>query len=265
MRGKRDSVDPKEKFTDVNYGDAQWDATRASDQSVFLPENLSEQDVKTSAALAQPKAGADGKPAGQGGICKLFGLSAMYGVMDPAVNAKWVENYGRDKDAAKAAWIEASVSQQKPVTVPPKLQGRFTAKDFPTDLASTFTRALTGSVGFADDYAKLTTIKQACDDLGLREKEYTGGGFILQLPGNKIDEAIQKTGRSPVEVIGKPSLYTSLYFAEFNYIAEDRIANTTAVNNKANTGAVDQKGKRELAVVQLPLAELLSSAPRFLP
>ena len=42
---------------------------------------------------------------------------------------------------------------------------------------------------------------------------------------------------------GKPSVFTSLLFSEFNYIVEERVKNVTAVKSKENSGKVDPEGK----------------------
>ncbi|MGZ3427226.1 MAG: eCIS core domain-containing protein, partial [Polyangia bacterium] len=49
-------------FADVNYGDAQWDATKSMDQSVLLPENLNAGGADASIDVAKQK----------GGVIKLF-------------------------------------------------------------------------------------------------------------------------------------------------------------------------------------------------
>ena len=56
----------------------------------------------------------------------------------------------------------------------------------------------------------------------------------------------------------------SLAFAEFNYIAEDRATNTTAMNDTTNSGVVDPRGKTEVTVNNISYSELFSQAVRVL-
>jgi hypothetical protein len=54
-------------------------------------------------------------------------------------------------------------------------------------------------------------------------------------------------------------------FAEFNYIAEERVTNKTAVNDTSNSGKPDAKGKDELAIVKMPISEFLAGGLTYLP
>jgi hypothetical protein len=259
-------------FGDVDYGNAQWDATtRTMEQSVLLPENLDAGGAEKSVDVAKKKEG----------IIKLFSMGQFFSNMDSNLQQLWVQVYGGDFKAARTAWVAASAGA--PATCPPpaafadaaKNKANIKKKDFDkyAALGTAFTKPVTGSIGFSKDYDTIKTIADGVAQLGLRPDEYIGGGFIAKIPADQLDSALANAnkaqGGGPADgaknIIGKPTLFTSLLFAEFNYIAEERVTNKTAVNDTKNTGKADEKGKDELAVVKMPISEFLAGGLTFLP
>ena len=128
------------------------------------------------------------------------------------------------------------------------------------DPASAFTGTLVGAMGLVEEYDDIKSFKDAFDKLGLNPDWYDGGfAFLVTIPADSVDKATGAGGGSKLN-IGKPSLYSSLAFAEFNYIAEDRETNTTAMNDTTNSGVVDPRGKTEVTVNNISLQRALRSA-----
>jgi hypothetical protein len=272
MLAKQSALD--DSFGEVDYSNAQWDATQKFTNKglVLAPENLDAQQFQQTMDLA--------KSAEKGGIIKLFAMNHMFGGMNPELRQMWIDVYGGDFGAARAAFRDAASAAAAPVTKPPqsaiddraKNRKGIKAEDFDAKFSSVtaaFTGEVTGSVGFIEDFKNFNTIADGVRDFGLRPEEYVGGAFLLKIPGAKLDQAVSNaknkdgTPMTPQQAIGKPSLFTSLLFSEFNYIVEDRIANTTAVNDKSNSGKPDEKGKRELAVVGMSMADFISNGAQF--
>ncbi len=244
--------DPKEA---ANYGDFQWDNTvggKSNKATVLAPENKKPEEAKATTDAVKKV----------GGIAKIFAPKDIWRQMDKKLQDLWIKNYG-NYDAAVAAWVKQTQSAQSPVSVPDTLQNGLLADDFAPyqTKSAAFSGSITGSMGMADDY-DFKNVKDAEQKLGLRDGYYGEFAFIGIITTAILDKTTadaQKAGTATgLTAVGKPSVYTSLMFSEFNYIVEDRVLNTTAVNDKSNSGEVtkDNKGLKEVAVVGLPIASL---------
>jgi hypothetical protein len=124
-------------------------------------------------------------------------------------------------------------------------------------------------MGLIDEYNDIKSFHDAYNKLGLNPAWYDGGfAFLVVIPANNVDKATgagdKNGGKDPKLNIGKPSLYSSLAFAEFNYIVEDRVTNTTAMDDTTNSGVVDPRGKTEVTVNNISYSELFSQPVRVL-
>jgi hypothetical protein len=124
-------------------------------------------------------------------------------------------------------------------------------------------------MGMGEDY-QFTSIKEACDALGLQESWYADGAFVLSIPGAAVEQAVAAAAADNGGV-GKATVFTSLMFSEFNYIVEDRATNETESgdakvnpNAKQNSGQKSAGGKTEVVVTNLRAADLFAQTPTFL-
>jgi hypothetical protein len=245
-------------FKDVNWDDAQWGGS-AKARGALAPENMDATDGENSQALAK----------GRGGLIKLFSIGQLFGNMAPNLMSIWTRCYGDDKNAAKAAFVAQSAGTVNYVPPADKLTAQRMRPEDVTraapDLPSAFTKPLDGAVGFVNEYNDIQTVADGVAKLGLNEGQYQGGGYKLLIPGERLDEALAAAGQGAQAGLGKPPVFNSLLFENFNYIAEDRLAGRTAVGNTSNTGVPDPNGKSELTVTQMPISEFFRTAPQFLP
>lgn len=247
---------PDPQIADVDYGRAQGAAVFGANKGVVLaPENLDDKDAEASKDKVKAKKG----------LAKVVGLSTFWKNMDDKLRQLWVRSCGNDEKKAQQEWMRQARAAERPVTKPANM-GSVKPTEFAAyaDPASAFTGTLVGAMGLVQEYDDIKSFKDAFDKLGLNPDWYDGGfAFLVTIPSNDIDKATG-AGGGPKLNIGKPSLYSSLAFAEFNYIVEDRATNTTAMNDTSNSGVVDPKGKTEVTVNNISYSELFSQPVRVL-
>lgn len=247
-----------EQLQDVDYDKAQnYAAFGPNSKAVLAPENLNSADAQASVGAVQKK----------GGLAKVIGLGTFWKAMDDQLKQQWTGMFGA---GAAEEWKRQSRAALKPLTAPQGLSP-MRAKAFAkwSDPASAFNGPLFGAMGVVDEYSDINSFADAKAKLGLDEQYYDGGFcFMCFIPGANVPGAVQNAaggaGKDQKANIGKPSLYSSLVWAEFNYIAEDRTTNTTADPKHGNTGAPDPKGKTEVNVANISYAELFSQPVRVI-
>jgi hypothetical protein len=246
---------------EADYSSLQWDATmKGSNKEVILKQELlTGDDMQKTADIAK----------GKGGLSKLIGMGGIWDSMNEKLNSLWIEAAGGDKKNAKSEWEKQSTSEKRPSIIPNF--GAVNPDKFIefSGLAAAFSKPVTGCMGMAEDY-QFQTIKQACDALGLQENWYTSGAFIVTIPTDKVEIAIENAKKVGGGV-GKASVFTSLAFSEFNYIAEDRATNETEsgdakvnANAKKNSGVKSAGGKTEVVAKNFLAADIFSQNPQFL-
>jgi hypothetical protein len=248
------------EIEEVDYGRAQGGAVFGPNKGIVLaPENIDEKDSDATRTAVKKK----------GGLAKVVGLGTFWNAMNDSLKKLWVQAYGDDK-TAKAEWSKQARAAEKPVTQPSS-PGAVPATKFApfSDPASAFTGTLVGAMGLLQEYDDIKCFQDAYDKLGLNPAWYDGGfGFLVVIPSDNIDKATgagdKNGGKDPKLNIGKPSLFSSLAFAEFNYIVEDRATNTTAMDDTTNSGVVDPRGKTEVTVNNISYSELFSQPVRVL-
>jgi len=242
-----------DELQEVDYNAAQnYAAFGKNSRTVLAPENLDSADAQATVGAVQKK----------GGLAKVIGLQTFWSKgMNPTLKKEWERIYG---PAAYEEWSKQSKAQLKPLTVPTGIGAMDRARFAPfADPSAGFTGPLTGAMGVVDEYSDIKTWADAKAKLGLDEQYYPGGFcFLCFVPGGNVGGAVEKAaggpGKDQKTTIGKPSLYSSLVWAEFNYIAEDRTTNTTAMEDTTNPGVPDPRGKTEVNVANLSYAELFS-------
>ena len=246
-----------DQLAEVDYGRAQGGAVFGANKgAVLAPENLDEKDADATKDKVKK----------QKGLAKVVGLSTFWKNMDDKLRKLWTKAHGNDEKKAQQEWMRQSRAAERPLTKPANL-GTLKPADFAAfnDPASAFTGTLVGAMGLVDEYDDIKSFKDAFDKLGLNPDWYDGGfAFLVTIPAANVDKATNADGGGAKLNIGKPSLYSSLAFAEFNYIAEDRATNTTAMNDTTNSGVVDKRGKTEVTVNNISYSELFSQAVRVL-
>lgn len=247
-----------DQLQDVDYDKAQnYAAFGPNSKSVLAPENLNNADAQASVGAVQKK----------GGLAKVIGLGTFWKAMDEELKKQWTAMYTGN---AAEEWKRQSRTALKPLTAPQGLSP-MRAKAFAkwSDPAMAFNGPLFGAMGVVDEYSDINSFADAKAKLGLDEQYYDGGFcFMCFIPGASVPGAVQKAAGGPGQdqksSIGKPSLYSSLVWAEFNYIVEDRATNTTADPNHGNTGTPDPKGKTEVNVANISYAELFAAPVRVI-
>jgi hypothetical protein len=250
-----------DELVEADYSSLQWDATiKGANAGVTLKQELlTNDDMQKTADVAKEK----------GGLAKLIGMGGIWGSMDDKLKPLWIEAAGGDAKNAQSQWEIQSKSESKPSIIP-----NFGAVDplkfieF-SGLAAAFSKPVTGCMGMAEDY-QFKTIKEACDALGLQEDWYKSGAFIVTIPTDMVEVAIENAKKVGGGV-GKASIFTSLAFSEFNYIAEDRATNETEsgddkvnANAKKNSGVKSAGGKTEVVAKNFLAADIFSQNPQFL-
>lgn len=251
-----------------NYGDYQWDATVGgpNKDKILAPEVVLGTRTTTEQVIEKT-----GKKEGKSGLAKLFAVGALFGTMDEALQKLWQSNCGGDWKTAKAEFIQSCKNANKLVTQPASIKDEL-KDDFKKfeKLDAAFTKPVTGCMGMMKDYTKFEKMQDAIKALALKKEDYADGGFILNLPTAQIEDA-KKTkdnkGEDVMGEVGKASVFTSLMFSEFNYIADinplDRATNETK-NAKTNDGVKGEGGKTEVMVTNFNLGVMLGQGAIFL-
>ena len=246
---------------EANYSKLQWDATmKGSNNAVVLKQELlTSDDMKKTSDIAKSK----------GGLSKLIGIGSFWWSMNEKLMSLWIEAAGGKKEDAQSEWEKQSKSEKRPSIIPKF--GAVNPDKFIefSGLAAAFSKPVTGCMGMAEDY-KFDNIKDACNALGLVEKDYSRGAFIVTIPEDMVDVAVENAKKAGGGV-GKASVFTSLAFSEFNYIAEDRATNETEsgdanvnANAKKNSGVKSTGGKTEVVAKNFMPADIFSQDPKFL-
>ena len=245
---------------EANYDGLQWGANFGPHSSATLKQELvSPDDMQATVEVAQAR----------GGLAKLVPLSGLWRSMDDGLQKLWTTAHG-DQKAAQKAWTSQSKAAQSPAIRPTQL-GPTDIDDWAPygSLAAAFSKPTNGCMGMGEDY-RFNSIKSACDALGLTEASYSDGAFVLSIPGGEVSAAVD-AAKAAGGGVGKATVFTSLMFSEFNYIAEDRATNETEsgdaevnANAKQNSGKKSAGGKTEVVVTQFPAAAMFSQNPTFL-
>ncbi|MCO4745781.1 MAG: hypothetical protein KC912_13390 [Proteobacteria bacterium] len=245
---------------EANYSDLQWGAVFGPNAGTTLKQELlSNDDVAATVEVA----------ANKGGLAKLVGIKGMWGSMDAGLKDLWKQVY-KTEALAYHAWKASTLAQSSPAIQPSIMDNGVSALQFRpyTSLAKAFPNPTNGCMGMGEDY-QFSSIGEACNALGLKPEWYADGGFILSIPGAGV-EAAAAAAVDAGGGVGKATVFTSLMFSEFNYIAEDRATNETEsgdstvnANAKQNSGT-KSGGKTEVVVTKLPAAALLAQSPKLL-
>lgn len=260
--------DHKDYTKEPQYGDYQWDATvkGPNKDKILAPEVVLGTRTTTEQVIEKT-----GKDEGKSGLAKLFAVGALFGTMDEDLQNLWQSNCGGDWKTAKAEFIQSCKNANELVTQPASIKDEL-KDDFKKfeKLDAAFTKPVTGCMGMMKDYTKFEKMQDAIVALALKPEDYADGGFILNLPTAQIEDA-KKTkndkGEDVMGKVGKASVFTSLMFSEFNYIADinplDRATNETK-NAKDNDGVKGEGGKTEVMVTNFNLGVMLGEGAKFL-
>jgi hypothetical protein len=246
---------------EANYGDLQWDAVFGPNSAVTLKQELiSNDDMKATVDIA----------ASRGGLAKLVGIKGMWYAMDAGLKDLWKRVYTTEP-LAYHAWKAQTLAEESPAIQPTIMDNGVSALQFRpySSLAKAYPSPTNGCMGMGEDY-EFSSIDEACNALGLKPEWYADGAFILSIPGAGVEAAAAMAAGAGGGV-GKATVFTSLMFSEFNYIAEDRATNETESgdktvnpNAKQNSGKKSAGGKTEVVVTKMPASAMLAQSPKLL-
>ena len=244
--------------TNVHLSNNAWDGLMKNAKTILAAENVDATDSHTSGTHVKA----------EGGLAKVFSVKQIWDKMKPDLKNLWLTVY-TDPKVALTKFLEQCKVAGTIVTKP--LGADIAAKGDPTlaprfnawaSVAAGFDGGVTGFCGMANDYAlhdkKFDTLKVA---LALNEDNYPGKvGIVCKIPSSQLDAATAKAktgGATDENVLGKPSVFNSLMFSEFNYVVEDRALGKTGGDGK-NGGVADPNGKHEVTVCNIPISAFLS-------
>jgi len=257
---------PREQVSvkNVNLSDLEWNGLMKHAGVVLAAENEDAPDAAASAGAVKA----------DGGLAKVFSLKQLWQNMVPALQAIWTTVYGT-AEAASAKFMDLSKAGATIVhqPAPSDVAGHANAATLTGQLApfasvtDSFQGGVTGFCGMANDYA-LTSKSFAAllSALALNAGNYPlNVGIVVKIPGGQLDAAMAAAqgpvpgGRGPAtatSVLGKPSVFNSLMFSEFNYVCEDRSRGLTGGDGN-NGGAADPAGKKEVTVANIPFSAFI--------
>ncbi len=247
----------------VHLSNTEWDGLMKHAGVVLAPENADGGDTAASAGAVKA----------DGGLAKVFSLNQVWGFMAPPLKAIWTTVYAT-AEAASAKFRELCKTQATIVHKPDQadvdahadaaaLTGRLAPY---AALGDSFAGGVTGFCGMASDYVLATKSFAALETaLALNAGNYPGGvGVVVKIPADQLDAAMATAQTTPgrggpatdTNVLGKPSVFNSLMFSEFNYVCEDRSRGLTG-GDGSNSGIPDPAGKAEVTVTNMPFSAFL--------
>ncbi len=249
----------------VNLSNLQWDALMSVAGVVLAAENEDAPDAAASAGAVKV----------DGGLAKVFSLKQLWQNMVPGLQSIWTTVYGT-AEAATAKFYDLCKAGSTVVHQPAAsdvsghpdaaaLTGRLAAFSAITD---SFQGGVSGFCGMANDYALATKSFAALQSaLALNAGNYPlSVGIVVTIPAGQLDAAMlaaqgnvpgSRTGpATAVSALGKPSVFNSLMFSEFNYVCEDRTRGLTG-GDGSNSGVADPAGKKEVTVANIPFSAFI--------